>query len=59
MSEELLQQLAVCVERGKVNLASPYPKDLKGQEGADELTKQALAAGAGPDRILALSLITI
>ena len=51
--KELVDKIALCIERGKVNLASPYPKDLKGQEGADELTKQALAAGAGPDTILA------
>ena len=34
--EELLNQIALCIERGKVNAASPYPPDLKGQEGADE-----------------------
>ncbi len=49
---ELVDKIAICIERGKVNLASPYPKDMKGQEGADELAKQALAAGAGPDAIL-------
>lgn len=50
---ELVEKLTVCIERGKVNLASPYPKDLKGQEGADELAQQAIAAGVGPDTILA------
>jgi len=49
---ELIARLTVCIERGKVNLASPYPKDLKGQEGADELARQAIAAGVGPDVIL-------
>lgn len=49
---ELVDKIALCIERGKVNLASPYPKDMKGQEGADELAKQALAAGAGPEAIL-------
>ena len=42
---ELLNKIAVCVERGKVNVKSPYPPDLKGQEGVDELTKAALAEG--------------
>ena len=49
---ELVDKITLCIERGKVNLASPYPKDMKGQEGADELAKQALAAGAGPEAIL-------
>ena len=34
--EEILEKLAHCVEFGKINLASPYPPDLRGQEGADE-----------------------
>ena len=49
---EIVEKITVCIERGKVNLASPYPKDLKGQEGADELAKQAIAAGTGPEAIL-------
>ena len=49
---ELIDRLTVCIERGKVNLVSPYPKDLKGQEGADELARQAIAAGVGPEVIL-------
>lgn len=57
MSEELLQQLAVCVERGKVNQASPYPPDMKGQDGADELTKKALDAGVSPGEVLEKALI--
>ncbi len=57
MSEELLQQLAVCVERGKVNQASPYPPDMKGQDGADELAKKALEAGIAPTDVLENALI--
>ncbi len=57
MSEELLQQLAVCVERGKVNQASPYPPDMKGQNGADELAKQALDQGISPNDVLEKALI--
>ena len=57
MSEELLQQLAVCVERGKVNQASPYPPDMKGQDGADELAKKALEAGIAPTEVLENALI--
>jgi len=49
---ELLEKLAVCVERGKVDKTTPFPPDMNGMEGADELTKQALEEGVGPDRIL-------
>jgi methanogenic corrinoid protein MtbC1 len=49
---ELIEKIGLCVERGKVNKASPYPSDMKGLEGADELTKQALETGVRPDVIL-------
>lgn len=54
---ELLEQLAVCIERGKVNQVSPYPPDLRGQPGADELTKQALDAGVPASDLLEKALI--
>ena len=50
--QELLEKLAFAIERGKVNLASPFPPDLKGQPGADELTKQAVDEGVSPNVIL-------
>jgi len=50
--EEILTQLATCIERGKVDINSPYPPDLKGQEGADELTKKALEANISANDIL-------
>lgn len=50
--QELLEELAYAIERGKVNLASPFPPDLKGQPGADELTKQAVDEGVLPNVIL-------
>ena len=53
----LLEQLAHCVEFGKVDKKSPYPPDLKDQDGADELTGQALKDGIGPNDILENSLI--
>jgi methanogenic corrinoid protein MtbC1 len=49
---DLTERIGICVERGKVNKASPYPNDMRGQEGADELTKQALDEGVGADAIL-------
>ncbi len=54
---ELLQKIATCVERGKINAASPYPPDLKGQDGADELTKKAIEQGVAPDDILGKALV--
>jgi methanogenic corrinoid protein MtbC1 len=50
--DEWIEKLAVCVERGKVNKISPYPPDLKDQEGADELAKRALDTGLKPSDIL-------
>ncbi len=50
--EELLEQLAVCIERGKVDIDSPYPPELKGQEGATELTRRALADNCPPQQVL-------
>lgn len=55
--ETLLQQLAHCIEFGKINLTSPYPPDMKGQDGADELARQALDKGASPNEILSKGLM--
>jgi len=54
---ELLDKLSRCIEFGKTDLLSPYPPDMKGQFGADELTKLALQAGIKSDEILEMSLI--
>ena len=48
----LLEKLAERIERGKINKTSPYPNDLRGEDGADELTRQALAASIAPDKIV-------
>jgi 5-methyltetrahydrofolate--homocysteine methyltransferase len=55
--EDILDQIAVCVERGKVNVQSPHPADMKGMDGADELTKKALDYGVAPGDILSKALI--
>ena len=52
-----LDILAHCVEFGKINKASPYPPDMKGMDGADELTVQALEEGVSPTDVLALGLV--
>lgn len=54
---ELLTRLAECVEFGKINMASPYPPQMKGQEGADEITRKALDEGVNPQDILSLGLM--
>ncbi len=55
--DQILEKIAYCVEFGKINLASPYPPDMKGQEGADELTKQALDQGVSADDVLKKALV--
>jgi len=53
----LIDQISECVENGKINLNTPYPPQMKGQPGADELTSQALAEGVTPDDILNKALV--
>ena len=55
--EELLERISHCVEFGKTDKSSPYPPDMKGQEGADELAKLALESGIKPGDILDKALI--
>lgn len=54
---EILVRLSRCVEYGKIDRMSPYPPDMKGQEGADELAKLAIDTGVKPDEILENALI--
>jgi methanogenic corrinoid protein MtbC1 len=54
---DILQKLAYCVENGKINKTSPYPPNMKDQDGADELAKRALEEGTRPDEILENALI--
>jgi methanogenic corrinoid protein MtbC1 len=54
---EILNKIALCVESGKINKSSPYPPNMKDQEGADELAKRALDEGVKPDEILENALI--
>jgi len=54
---QTLQTLSRCVEFGKIDIKSPYPPEMKGLEGADELAKKALDEGIIPDEILEQALI--
>jgi 5-methyltetrahydrofolate--homocysteine methyltransferase len=55
--DDILLRIATCIERGKVNATSPYPPDLKGQDGADELAKAALDMGIDPNDVLSQGLV--
>ena len=54
---DICTQIAICVERGKVNAASPYPPDMREQDGVDELTRKALDDGVAPNTILTEGLM--
>jgi methanogenic corrinoid protein MtbC1 len=54
---ELIEKLLEAVEFGKIDQKSPYPPQLRGMDGAHELTQQAIEAGIDPQRILEDALI--
>ncbi len=54
---DILEKIALCVEFGKINKVSPYPPNMKDQDGADELAKRALEEGVRPDEILESALV--
>jgi methanogenic corrinoid protein MtbC1 len=49
---ELLAKIAECIEFGKINKIAPFPPNMKGQDGTDELTRQALDEGVSAQQIL-------
>ncbi|HRN27886.1 MAG: corrinoid protein [Ignavibacteriaceae bacterium] len=49
---QILQQLSLCIEKGRVNKESNYPPDMKGLSGAVELTQQALDDGISAKDVL-------
>lgn len=53
----LLEQISNCVEFGKINKATPYPPEMKDQDGADELTQQAIEEGVLPREIMDKALM--
>lgn len=54
---DILKMLSYCVEVGKMDKLSPYPPNMRGEDGADELAKKALDNGAKPGDILEKALI--
>jgi 5-methyltetrahydrofolate--homocysteine methyltransferase len=55
--DSLLEQIARCVERGKIDAASPFPADMAGEVGATDLTNRALEQGLDAETILNRGLI--
>ncbi|MCK5862151.1 MAG: B12-binding domain-containing protein, partial [Candidatus Hydrogenedentes bacterium] len=54
---EVFEQIATCVSRGKINKSSPYPPDLRDQDGVFELVRDALASDVNPNDILTRGLM--
>ncbi|MCC6395450.1 MAG: cobalamin-dependent protein [Bacteroidetes bacterium] len=50
--QEYVERIAMCIARGKVYRAAPYPPDMKGQDGADEIAAEALKNGVQPVELL-------
>ena len=55
--ESILLKLGEAVEFGKVDKNSPYPPQMKGKDGSDELAKQALDSGIIPSYLLSKALV--
>jgi methanogenic corrinoid protein MtbC1 len=55
--EALLAKLGEAVEAGKVDKNSPYPPQMKGEDGADEIARQALDQGISPGDVLSQALV--
>jgi methanogenic corrinoid protein MtbC1 len=49
---EILANLTSCIEKGKINISTPFPPDMKGQKGADEWTREALDSGISAEQVL-------
>lgn len=54
---DILSRISFCVINGKIDRSCPYPPEMKGQDGADELTRQAIESGILPGKILDEALI--
>lgn len=55
--EPIIEKISESVEFGKVDRKSPYPPQMKDQDGALELTASALESGIKPQAILEEGLI--
>lgn len=48
----LLNQLAYCIERGKINKFAKFPPDLLDKRGVEEIVRELLCSDMAPDKIL-------
>ncbi|NOY95485.1 MAG: cobalamin-binding protein [Chlorobi bacterium] len=55
--KEIIEKLHECVEFGKADKNSPYPPQLRGQDGSHEITKAALESGVSAREILEEALV--
>lgn len=55
---DLLNLLSICIERGKINSQFAHPAEMKGDDGAVELTIKALNNNISPKNILDKGLLT-
>ncbi len=50
--QDVVEQLASCIAKGKISRSAWFPPDMKDQDGAEEITVEALKNGVKPDVIL-------
>ena len=49
---DLLDQIALCIEKGKINSQSKIPSDLIGEDGVEELIYKLLQLNTPPNKII-------
>ena len=49
---EFTERLSGCIARGKISRSAPFPREMKGQDGADEIAADALKNGIHPNLLL-------
>jgi 5-methyltetrahydrofolate--homocysteine methyltransferase len=54
----ILNQISLCIEKGRVNQNSNFPVDMKGMKGAVELTEDALLMGISAYEVLNIGFLT-
>ena len=55
---DILNQISLCIEKGRVNQHSKFPVEMKGMKGAVELTEDALLMGISAYEILNIGFLT-
>lgn len=55
--DNYIEKISICIQKGKIKMDSPYPPDMKGMPGADELTGEALNNGVKANEILTGAMI--